>query len=79
MMCDQNSCAIKIAKSRWSSTHKIVLSCSDVFNPAQQKQGILVSAAIVAKAFLCLYELHLHSLFTMIIYQNLYTCKVFQL
>lgn len=41
MMCDQNSCAIKIAKSRWSSTHKVVLSCSDVFNLGQQKQGIL--------------------------------------
>jgi len=40
-MCDQNSCAIKIAKSRWSSIHKTVLSYSDVFNLGQQKQGML--------------------------------------
>lgn len=41
MMCDQNSCAVKIAWSGWSSTHKTVLRYLNIFDLWQQKQETL--------------------------------------
>lgn len=73
MVCDQNSRAVKIAESWWSSTHRTVLRYLNIFDLWQQKQETLrmncSSKSINLLVNACALTYY-HA-----IYQSLCTCK----